>query len=605
MLALVAIASCDDTPAGRPTAANDQLWKLAPEGAKGGITLSPYAVGMLEDGTITVRELIAKTEELAPLRPQIDELLGPLGGSNIKLADLKLTRDKGAAVFFGDAGKLTAIVLPIADRKEFLARVNGTPSPTEGGIDKIADNACKLFDKHYVCARSEAILASVGKGALALQLAKVGARGDIEIVAKIALGDGFTTIAAAAQIERGTIVVRGLLLTPPAGMLSSLGAPARPRTTIGRTAGFGLLDVRPLLADVPALALAEGVTIVDVAKSLDGPLTLTIPPGELTFEIEQPLNNVAPMQKVLAACDQVPPLRQFGARIVDGTCRIQLPEAHFELDLWIEDQKLRVGKKGLQAGSKSVPLPKAALEMATGQWSFVMWGRGSMFAPTGRPPGPTPTVNPMMLVPIRATSVINEAGVALRKESTKDGEVVRFMLTARTQFANPRALVDQLATITALDAIANTAWQKAKPIAEAHPTSLFAGDYTSGQAGLTLATYLIGAGTQLVMPIITSAPPGGPQAERPPPGMMTQGAVRQYVTAIYPDYLKANPTKPCPSMQELAAFVAEDATTTDEWGKPLLVVCGKDLPPGVTTGIAIISPGPDGQLGTADDIKSF
>jgi hypothetical protein len=41
----------------------------------------------------------------------------------------------------------------------------------------------------------------------------------------------------------------------------------------------------------------------------------------------------------------------------------------------------------------------------------------------------------------------------------------------------------------------------------------------------------------------------------------------------------------------------------DPWGGHYRMQCGPDLPPGVR-GIEISSPGPDGQEGTADDIKS-
>jgi hypothetical protein len=282
-----------------------------------------------------------------------------------------------------------------------------------------------------------------------------------------------------------------------------------------------------------------------------------------------------------------------------------MPESHLELDLWIADKTLRVGKKAAQPAGKSVPFPPVALEMATGQWSFVMWGRGSAFASNGKPPSPPPTsIPPMMLTPMRLTSTLNEVGFAMRKETTKDGDQVRFLMTVRTVFANPPAIVDKTASITALDTLGNNAWPKAKPIAEAHSGSLFAHDYAAGQAGLTLAQYLIAGGSNVIAPLVFGSTEQAQQAERPEPGMATQGAIRQYVEAVYPEYVKANPTKPCPTMAELAAFVHAEATTTDEWNQPLLLLCGKDLPPGAT-GIAILSVGADGQPNTADDIKSY
>ncbi|MEO8700525.1 MAG: hypothetical protein ABI867_10800, partial [Kofleriaceae bacterium] len=95
-----------------------------------------------------------------------------------------------------------------------------------------------------------------------------------------------------------------------------------------------------------------------------------------------------------------------------------------------------------------------------------------------------------------------------------------------------------------------------------------------------------------------------PDAEAPVPASRTQLIVSKYVSDVYPVWLTKNPTKPCPTIAELAAFVSPDAVTTDEWEKPLVVLCGKDLPTGAK-GIAIISVGPDGKLGTPDDLKSY
>lgn len=55
----------------------------------------------------------------------------------------------------------------------------------------------------------------------------------------------------------------------------------------------------------------------------------------------------------------------------------------------------------------------------------------------------------------------------------------------------------------------------------------------------------------------------------------------------------------CPTVQAMIAAGEMDARskTTDEWGKPFTIVCNGDE-------LDVISSGPDGQAGTADDITT-
>lgn len=595
-----ALVGCDDS-SGRPTAANDQLWRLAPEGARGGIVVSPYAIGMLEDATVAARAFITRGKgELASIDAQVTQLLAPLGGRDIKLAELGLTRDRGAALFFGEDGKLIVVVLPVRDRAAFVARAHGTAAASPESSDQVGDARCRMIQANYVCARGEDLFAKLGKAKLAAQLAKVNARGDIEVVLDVALGDSRSTIAAIGQLERGTLVMRGVMTSPPAALVGSLAGSYKPRTTIGASSGFAVIDARPMLKDAPPLPLADGVTIADVTSSLGGPLTLNIPAGDLVFDIEQPLINPGPITKLLAACGNSPLIARFGGKLIDGVCRITIPEAAIELDAWVDGTTLRLGRKRGAPEGKPLPTSPIARELATGTWSFVMWGRGSMFADSGRPEAPaTSEIDPTLLGPARVTSVLNEAGLAVRSEPTKDGTIVRFVAIGRTVFANPTKIIDAVSGLTVADAMGNRAHRAAKPIADDNPGSLFAYDVAAGQAGLTLATYLVGALSQIIVPLVMPQRPAS--APQPPGGARTRAAATQYATAVYPQYLKQYPDKTCPTMRELAAFVSPDAVTDDEWGNPLVVKCGKDLPEGVT-GIVVVSAGPDGVAGNDDDI---
>ena len=43
----------------------------------------------------------------------------------------------------------------------------------------------------------------------------------------------------------------------------------------------------------------------------------------------------------------------------------------------------------------------------------------------------------------------------------------------------------------------------------------------------------------------------------------------------------------------------------DPWGHPLVAKCGRDLPAGAPAPFAVVSTGPDGIEGNADDIRSW
>jgi len=623
-LVVLALAGCEDTPAGRPTTAADALWGLAPEGARGGIVMSPYAIAMIEQGSVTLRSFIEKAgPEASQIAEQIDALLAPFGGRKAMLSDLGLSRDKGGALFFVKDGMVA--VLPIANRDAFLARAKGTKGATENEVDRIETAVCKTIKAHYACATSEALLATLGKGDLKRKLAKANARGDIEIVgAELPLGGAApSTIVAVAQLERGTLTMRGILINPPAELVARVGASTRARTAIGRSAGFAVIDLRPMFAGAPPAPIIEGVTLVDVGNTIAGPLTISVPAGEQTLEMEVPLSDPAPLQKLVARCPEVGPLAQVGATVANGVCHIKIPQANLELDLWVDGKTFHVGKQGAQLGGKSIPMPPAAIEIATGQWGFSFWGRGSMLAPTGKPdPIVLDGINPLMTTPIRLMSMVNEAGFAVKKETTKDGDSLRFLATLRTSFANPDAVVAKLVEVTAMDILSNTAATKAQPIADAHRGTPFAGDFAAGQLGLLVPTQLIGTAADSLVPALVRyargsdvEDPGGPvriQGDDAPvlpeagaPGTLTKLFVEKYASDVFPAWAAANPTKPCPaSMTELARFVSTDAVVDDEWGKPMVLLCGKELPAGAK-GVAIVSGGPDGKLGTADDIKSY
>jgi hypothetical protein len=87
------------------------------------------------------------------------------------------------------------------------------------------------------------------------------------------------------------------------------------------------------------------------------------------------------------------------------------------------------------------------------------------------------------------------------------------------------------------------------------------------------------------------------------PTSAARATVRRYVAA-YPAWHADHPRDPCPAILfDLAKYTAFDPK--DPWGHDYDELCGRDLPPTVTEGIAVVSAGPDGVMNTADDIHSW
>lgn len=114
------------------------------------------------------------------------------------------------------------------------------------------------------------------------------------------------------------------------------------------------------------------------------------------------------------------------------------------------------------------------------------------------------------------------------------------------------------------------------------------------------------------VPAETARAPATPTASTGPgvrmfgdsPEQLARVRVKKYAFEAYPQWAVAHPDRACPdALTELDEYmVIEDAQ--DPWGGSFVMRCGPNLPPGVK-GIAIASPGRDGQLDTADDIRSW
>ena len=614
LVACLALVSCDDdAPKGRPSGPSDAMWKLAPEGTVRAIVISPYGLAMLEKGFTSLLGYFAKAgPEMAPIEGQLDSLLEQVGGKNFTLGSLGLTSSKGAAMFGTNEGMVA--VLPIADRAAFVAKVHGKAAATPDGVDEIDKVRCKMIGTLYTCASTPELLAKVGKSSIKDKLAQVRARGDIELVANELPLEGpsmpRSTLAATIELESGAWIVRGMLNKPPAAMTSKLVTTSKPRTTVGSSSGFVMLDIRQIIEPTDD-KVVEGITQAELVKAVSGPLTLDVAGGSTVFDIQIPLSNPAPLQKVVEKCGDIPALAGI-AKFEGGVCKLDLQQLNTALDMWVEGNVLRLSKKGAPVTPVKIPMSPAATELANGQWGLAFWGRGTMFAPTGKPPTDAPQIPPLLAIQLRVLAAIDEIGFGVKQ----DGDALRFVLGLRTTFADPQAVVDALAAISAVDIASNRAEGKSKPIVDAHPRSQFAIDHAAGQHGILIPAQLFSAGVSGILPAIFSYLRGGkepkiasdePQPEQPQPGQISMMRVVGYATQAYAAWKEKNPGKACPaSMAELGKAVAEEAELRDEWGHDLILKCGKDLPAAAKgQPIVIESWGFDGKPDTADDLKSY
>ena len=78
----------------------------------------------------------------------------------------------------------------------------------------------------------------------------------------------------------------------------------------------------------------------------------------------------------------------------------------------------------------------------------------------------------------------------------------------------------------------------------------------------------------------------------------------KYANEAFTAWSMAHPQVMCPErLADLDEYMnAQDVN--DAWGNPIKLFCGANLPPGARH-IALLSAGPDGKEGTADDLRSW
>lgn len=579
-------------------AAVDTLWDLAPDGTELGIVASSRAVTLALDAIAAARNVAATQPDLAPLKPQLDLLAKAMFGSETATPADAGFGAKPFAMFATADGVIG--VMPVADRDKFMAAKRGTRGSNE---DTLETNTCRELRGYYVCTTKTEMFDRLGKGSLRGKASFAGARGDAELyMANVALLGGTKgDLAVAAQLDPGQADVHGRWNGTPSGVVEKVVGVVAPRPNTSGATGYVTFDAAPLLGLIPSVPIAGGVTTDQLAASLVGPITATVPAGVIDIQIRMPLKDPKPATTIVENCKEVGALFALAEQQTPGACRIRLQGTNaLELDVWVEGSDLRLGaKKGPMPAGNPGALTALGRELATKEWTGALWGRGTMLNLSGI----TPTAQEVpaeVALGIHAMALVNELGAAARVEKTG----VSFRAFMRTVFANPPDVVAKYVAVSGSDIVMGKATETGKAIVAAAPGSPFAADFAAGQGGLMIPAAAIGLVTAVVIPAIGRYL-SGDEAESPtgePPMGATDLAallVRAYIEEAYPKWKTDNPGKSCPpKLDDLATYFGDAPgipVMTDPWGNALLMECDKD-------GIRVFSAGPDGKPGSQDDI---
>ncbi|NVB83140.1 MAG: hypothetical protein HOV81_32500 [Kofleriaceae bacterium] len=479
----------------------DALWELAPDGTRLAVVASPKAVRLAFQAVDAIREL-TEQPDLQPVKPQIDMVAqGLFGSATAKPEDAGFTRDRGFAMFATKDGVIG--IMPIADRDKFMQSKHGKRGSGADAEDTLEENICKELRGHYICATTREMLERLGKGSLAGKL-DAGERGDVELFMADAtlLGDTKGDLALAAKLEPGTIDLYGRWKGTPSGFLAQLVGVAAPHAPIAGASGFVALNVAPLFASAPAIPIAGGVTYDALARSLQGPVSAVIPAGTVDIQVHAPLADPGPATQIIEHCPELGSFFQIAEKQTPGACRIVLQGTNaVELDAWVENNELRLGaKKGAVPAGKPGAVTAIGKELATGDWTAALWGRGTMLNLANIAPA-SEQVQAEVAVGIHAIALVNELGAAIKVESTG----VKLRAYLRTAWTNPPEVVSKISAISGNDIVTGKATEPAAAIASSAPGSPFAADFAAGQGGLMIPAAAIGLASAVIIPAVINA----------------------------------------------------------------------------------------------------
>lgn len=610
LIALIALVGCRnksklDASRGADV---DALWDLAPDGTEFGIVASPRAVDLAFRAIAAARSLTAQPD-IAPAKDQLDALArGMFGSTTATPEEAGFATTKPFAMFKTADGVIG--VMPVGDRDKFMAIKKGQRGSTPTADDTLEQNTCRMIQDRYVCTTKVEMFDRLGKGSLRGKTAFAGARGDAELYMSgvTMFGDTKGDLAVAAQLERGQLSLHGAWRGTPSGLLAKLSGATAPKPDTAGASGFVAFDAKPLLASIPSVPIAGGVTTDQLGASIAGPIIATIPSGAIDIQIQIPLTDPKPATTIVDNCKDVGALFALASTQTPGACRIVLQGTNaLELDIWVENTTLRLGAhKGPRPAGHAGALTQVGRELASGAWTAALWGRGTMLNLTGITPA-SQEMPEQVALGIHAMALLNELGAA----ATVDQTGMKFRGFVRTAWANPADVVAKYVAVSGNDIVNGKATETGKAIVQTAPDSPFAADFAAGQGGLMIPAAAVGIVSSIVIPAVASYLAGsddGDGSETPPPGSPMNNAdlasllARAYVEEAYPKWVAEHPGKKCPAtIDDLAHYFGDDPgipVKQDPWGHDLVMTCDD------ANGVAITSAGEDGKPGTPDDVRA-
>lgn len=467
----------------------DALWALAPENTKLGVVAAggtgELLLAAFAEIERSMASLPAGSQELEEAFAEARRELPPQVFDAGARKQMGIDLGRGAALFMVDEDEPVA-VLPVVDREAFRKAVGGQSETQDGmSVDRIEEMVCSDVAGHYVCARSAAWLAKVGKSdAMARRVAARPAslRGHIEVaVSAEPLLQGAEALSqllgaprgldAAMLIERGAFTVRAHLETTPAHPMirAAVEVPDTLAKSVAKQKPAGMWRFRvPLAQLVPAeqamgalapLAAAGNIDVKrDVLDNLTGELVLYALPGDgLNLQLELGVRDGKRLQPLVAAlCDlgkkNVPPIVPIDMKGDRCTASVD-PSALGPLMGDVPFQgtiSAAVYTTGSSMGAsvsmaslgktESQGMNKVGSDLMTGGWNLALWGYGSLVR----------ALEPRLLDLLRAQEGASEAmaGLWIMAQLSELGmgigvrnDGVHALFRVSTQWANPDAVV--------------------------------------------------------------------------------------------------------------------------------------------------------------------
>ncbi|HVK77861.1 MAG TPA: hypothetical protein VM734_31360 [Kofleriaceae bacterium] len=464
-------------PTGDPrvdTAVTDALLALATADTRVAVVASGRGLELAEAGLARLRALVAAEPALAP---GFGPLLGPLPYTQL-LAESGHVRARGLAWFNRAGGDV--FVFAVEDRARFVAARGGTQDPD--GWDTVGDLSCRPHGDRYACSSDRAGVEQLGSGSVGAAVAKVGARGDVEVVVQVPAVA--TTAAIVLQLDPGQIQAHAHVSAPVPPSIAAV-APAQV-APLGRDDVVGAAGIA---LDVDRLAETVGseTPVGRLFRSLSPQLTLTVRPGE-RLRGRTALRDPAPLRALMTRCAGRLTSVIVAEPLPSG-CRLNIDGFPAAIDVRVADDAVELSMPPAAGAPAAPPLTAAGAILLGRPWHVVTWGRGTVLA------GPTVAqagANPVMLALLARLAELG-LGVHVGPDH------LRLFVVIRTIDANPPEVVKDLdGALAGIDR--GIARDDIAAIAARHPSSPFALDLQAGELGPTLPAAVAGMVAAVALP---------------------------------------------------------------------------------------------------------